>query len=108
MTVLPEDPTQAVNEITDIVKELIELTEKELTAHLTKDGVSIVAVQGDKEALTARYEIAAVEFVGRIDTFRTVEKTLLDELDRLQRDLAEKAKKNMEVIPVPVKEERAS
>jgi len=107
MPVLPQDPAQAVDEIIKIVESLIELTEKELTAHLMKDGVTMVAVQGDKEVLTHKYEEAAKEFAERIEQFRTVDKARLDKLDSLQRDLSDRAKESMNVIKVPVKEEKA-
>ena len=98
MSVLPQDPTQAVDTLIKIVEELTELTDKEMTAHMMKDGVTIVAVQADKEIATSKYEAAALEFTTRIEEFRIVDKAKLDQLDSLQRILSDRAKESMQVI----------
>ena len=90
--ILPQQPGEAVKLITKTVEELLEVMEQESLAMMTKDGVSFTAAQDQKQRISERYEKMTEEFKQRIMDFRVVDKALLDKLDALQRQLADKAR----------------
>lgn len=92
---LPADPIRAVRHITGIVEQLLKLMERESMALATGDGVSFTAVQTEKAVLSESYKVCAGEFKARLIEFRAVDKSLLDRLDALQRELAARSQENM-------------
>ena len=98
-TILPEDPTAAIQKLIDITAALNEKMEAESNALAMNDAVQYsVAEQGKDEAATI-YHKAAEEFGARADELRgKVDTALIDELEAAQRTLAETAQKNVEML----------
>lgn len=98
MSILPQDPTDAVKHLIRIAEQLVDIMEKEGRAMTMQDGVSFTAAQEDKTRLADSYHQAAEEFKQRLMDFRSVDRALLDKLDAVQRALLEKSKENMDVM----------
>jgi len=63
-----------------------------------RDGVSFTALQDRKDDLASRYEQASAEFKSRLPEFRRTDRSLLDRLEALQRDLAARTRENMDMM----------
>lgn len=97
-TLLPADPFLAVKKMVDITAMLNELLDKEAMALATSDTIMFSALQDEKNAASKTYEQAANEFTARVQSFRGVEATLLDEMERKQDELQQKAKASQKIM----------
>lgn len=97
-TFLPRDANQALRELIRLSRRLVDFSDQEGQALIKNDHLQFALVQQDKERLAEQYMRASEEFRGRIEDFRTADKGLLMQLDRLQAELKEKAANNNETI----------
>jgi hypothetical protein len=91
---LPLSPVTAVQHLIRVSQSLLMLAEKETQALLTNDMLAFSIIQYEKEKLAADYAKSSENFRGRLEEFRNMEPNLLARLEKLQRDLAEKASGN--------------
>lgn len=92
--ILPADPTEAVEMLIDITAHLKTVLEEEKRAISLKNEVALRDAEIVKEKLLPPYQQAATEFGQRLEEFRSVDKTLLDELQGLQDALGIVAREN--------------
>jgi hypothetical protein len=95
---VPLSPQAAVQNLIRISQSLMVLAEKETQALLFKDLLAFSILQYEKEKIAGEYMSASKEFRTRLNEFRTVDKVLMSRLERLQKDLAEKATSNNALV----------
>ncbi len=95
---LPESSTLAVKTISDVVKELVEVMDKEAHALIMNDGIALTSLDAEKDQLSVKYEQMAKEFRARGDEFKSVDNLLIGQLEKLQTALAEKTQTNMDTM----------
>jgi hypothetical protein len=93
-TELPVNATAAIQRLIQVSQKLVDLSERETQALLQRDMLSFAIIQDEKESITKQYTQASENFRSRLEDFRTVEKSLLNRLELLQKNLAEKAHGN--------------
>lgn len=91
---LPANATAAIQKLIQVSQKLVELSERETQALLQRDMAAFAILQDEKEAIANQYTKASEEFRARLDDFRSVEKGLLNRLETLQKNLAEKTQGN--------------
>lgn len=96
--VLPENPMQAIKLITDTVKELIAVMDKEAHALATNDVLTLTSIEDEKDFLAVRYEKLALQFKERVSEFKSLDPMLIQQLNQLQADLADKTESNMQTL----------
>ncbi len=92
--ILPRDVNAALRELVRISKNLIEFADRETQALVTGDYMGFAFIGQDKESLAQRYMFASEEFRARLEDFRSADKPLLVQLNKLQAELKEKAESN--------------
>lgn len=94
-TILPADPTAAVQKLIDLSKHLKIVMEEEARAITLKNEVAMLDAETLKEKLLPQYQQAAQEFSARVEEFRgVVSQSALDELQSLQDALGAVAREN--------------
>ena len=91
---LPAGPVNAIQHLIRISQQLLLVAEKETQALLFKDMLAFSILQYEKEKLAMDYTAASEDFRNRIEEFRTIDKSFINRLERLQRELGEKATSN--------------
>lgn len=91
---LPVNATAAIQKLIQVSQKLVDLSERETQALLQRDMLSFAIIQDEKESISSQYTQASENFRRRLDDFRSVEKSLLNRLEGLQRTLAEKTQGN--------------
>jgi hypothetical protein len=91
---LPAGPVSAIQHLIRISQQLLLVAEKETQALLFKDLLAFSILQYEKEKLAHEYAAASEEFRARIEEFRNLDKSFINRLERLQRELGEKATSN--------------
>lgn len=97
-TLLPADPFLAVKEMVDITAMLNDLLDREAMALATSDTIMFSALQDEKNMVSKKYEKAANEFTARVESFRGVEKSILDEMEKKQDELQQKAQASQKIM----------
>ena len=95
---LADDPAKAVKQVTDMVKRLLELMEKEEMALVQQDALAFNSLQDEKQKIAEQYQKAAEEFKHRLTEMRQVDKTILDNMEKAQDDLRLKTEHNMHLM----------
>lgn len=96
--ILPENPMQAIKALTDTVKELIVIMDREAHALATNDVLTLTSIEDEKDFLAIRYEKLATEFKNRTADFKAIDMMLIEQLGKLQNELAEKTASNMQTL----------
>ncbi len=92
--ILPQDVNHALRELVRLSKRLVEFSDQETQALIKNDHMQFALIQQDKERLAEQYMRASEEFRSRLDDFKKADKGLLMQLDKLQKELKEKAESN--------------
>ena len=87
---LPANATAAIQRLIQVSQKLVDLSERETQALLQRDMLTFAILQDEKESIANQYTQASEEFRARLEDFRNVEKPLLNRLELLQKNLAEK------------------
>ncbi|HOO82285.1 MAG TPA: hypothetical protein PK513_07265 [Alphaproteobacteria bacterium] len=98
LNVLPQEPSMALNMLIRLTNNLSVLADREAQALAQNDMVTFAILQDEKILVTEQYVAASEEFRSKLNTYRGADSSLLDRLERLQRDLGEKTKGNNEVV----------
>lgn len=93
-TILPQDPAEAVSVMTEITRRMLIAMKEESRAISIKNEVAMQDVEMLKEKLLPMYQLAAQEFSGRAEEFRSINPTLLVELEDVQNELVAVAREN--------------
>ena len=97
--ILPNDPAQAVQKMTEITTELANFIEAESNAVAMNDEVSFTMAEGTKTPAAERYHAAAQEFRGRISQIRGhVGPQFIDRLEDAKNHLQSVTKQNLEML----------
>ncbi len=96
--VLQPDVNASLSELVSITRKLIGFADQETQCLITHDHIGFAFTQRDKENLAARYMKASEEFRNHVEDFKTADRGLLMQLDRLQKDLKEKTSNNNVLI----------
>lgn len=91
---LPANATAAIQRLIQVSQKLVDLSERETQALLQRDMLTFAILQDEKESIASQYTRASEEFRARLEDFRNVEKPLLNRLETLQKNLAEKTQGN--------------
>ncbi len=92
--ILPADPAAAIERLIEITARMKAVMEEEARGIALKNEVAMQDAETLKDKLLPQYEQAAREFSQRVEEFRDVRKSLLDELQGLQDDLAAVTREN--------------
>lgn len=95
---LPGSPVAALQALIRLSQSLLTLAEKETQALLLNDMLAFALLQHEKEKLAGDYAKASEEFRSRLEEFRNADRMLLGRLERLQKEMAEKASGNNMLI----------
>ena len=98
VTILSNDPTAAIRQLITLSRKLCQFADQETNALAMGDMMRFAYSQQDKEKLAQEYTAASEEFRARLEQFRGVDKTLLNELDKLQSELKKKSEDNNVII----------
>lgn len=93
-TILPEDPHEAVSVMMEITRRMLSAMQGEASAINRQSEAAMLDVEMFKEKLLPMYQMAAEEFANRIDDFRTVNPSLLNDLQTVQDELGKAAREN--------------
>lgn len=93
-TILPQDPAEAVSVMMEITRRMLIAMREEARAIGIKNETAMQDVEVLKEKLLPMYQMAAQEFSQRIEEFRGIDSSLLDELQALQDELGAVAREN--------------
>ncbi|MBK9561637.1 MAG: hypothetical protein IPO54_00605 [Micavibrio sp.] len=91
---LPANATAAIQRLIQVSQKLVDLSERETQALLQRDMLTFAILEDEKESIANQYTQASEEFRARLEDFRNVEKPLLNRLELLQKNLAEKTQGN--------------
>lgn len=94
--ILPEDATQAINTLIRLTKSLCLMADREASAIAHDDMMALAILQDEKTKLAEQYMRACEEFRNRIEEFRGVDAALIGRLEKLQKELGERAHSNNE------------
>ncbi|MBL4805564.1 MAG: hypothetical protein JKY71_11965 [Alphaproteobacteria bacterium] len=94
--ILPEDATQATNSLIRLTKSLCLMADREASAIAHDDMMALAILQDEKAKLAGQYMQACEEFRDRIEEFRSVDTALIGRLEKLQKELGERAHSNNE------------
>lgn len=97
-SVLSSDPVRATHELIGILGALGGIIDEESNTLASGNSIGFVALQEVKERAADTYQKAAAEFRQRLEEFRKVDKTLIARLEITQRDFAERARTNLEIL----------
>ncbi len=98
ITILPQDPRQAILELIKVTQKLVDIAEREAQALAQDDMLSFAILQDEKAYISERYVKLSEEFRGRLNDFRGTDKTMLDRLDKLQVTLGKKSRENNAIV----------
>ncbi len=93
-TILPEDPAEAVSVMTEITRRMLIAMKGEASAINQQSEAAMLDVEMLKEKLLPMYQMAAEEFADRIEDFRDVNPSLLNDLQAVQEELSNVAREN--------------
>lgn len=96
--VLPEDAAKALNMLNRLTLNLCSMADREATALAQNDMVAFSILQDEKALTSEQYVKACTEFRDNINAYRNSDPTLLDRLEKLQKDLAEKTQENNKAV----------
>ncbi len=96
--VLPREPERAMQHMITLSQKLINIAEAETQNLVQNDIVGFAILQDEKEKVTNSYARASREFRDRLNEFRGVERSMLDRLDALQKDLAIRTQSNNVIV----------
>ena len=96
--VLAADANAALRELVRISRKLVDFTDQETQSLVTNDYVRFAFTQQDKERLAERYSKASEEFRTRLEDFRSADKSILMQLDKIQNELKDKTENNNVLI----------
>ncbi len=96
--VLPADAALALRKLMTLTRGLIDFAEKEERAITLGDVVQLSSLQDDKEKLAVGYAQASAEFRDRIEDFRSMDRRMIGDLEKLQNVLGEKTLHNNGLI----------
>ncbi len=97
-TLLPQEKSQAISALIKVTQGLLDLAESESMALMQNDMTTFAILQDEKEDMAKRYTQASHEFRARLESFRGVDRTLLNRLESLQNALGEKNRNNNSFI----------
>lgn len=97
-SVLPEDKATAIRHLTKLTKYLIDIAEKECQAILQQDMMAFSIIQFEKEKAAEEYRQSSIAFRTRIEEFRGTDSAILNNLERLQTELAHRMQSNGKMI----------
>jgi len=92
--ILPQEKSQALSALIRITQNLLHLADSEAQALMQNDLTSFAILQDEKSQIAEHYAAASKEFRARIEEFRGADRTLLNRLEALQKDLGEKTSNN--------------
>lgn len=95
---LDHSPVAALKALIKITQALVDFSDREGQALAKNDMLDFAIMQDEKTVLTQRYVQMSNEFRMRLEEFRGSDAALLDRLEALQKELAEKSKSNNQVI----------
>lgn len=93
-TILPLDPAEAVSVMTEITRRMLIAMKGEASAIGQQNEAAMLDVEVLKEKLLPMYQMAAQEFASRIEEFRDVNPSLLNDLQSVQEELGTIAREN--------------
>lgn len=96
--VLPADAALALRKLMTLTRGLIDFAEKEERAITLGDVVQLSSLQDEKEKLAVGYAQASAEFRDRIEDFRSMDRRMIGDLEKLQNVLGEKTLHNNGLI----------
>lgn len=96
--ILGTNVNHALQELIRLSKRLSDYADMETKSLVTQDHMLFAFTQRDKESMAERYALASEEFRDRLDEFRSADRGLLMQLERLQDGLKEKTQSNNEMI----------
>lgn len=91
---LAMDANVAVSQLIKLTQNLVDYAEQETGALVRNDSIRLAGIQHDKEKMALKYARCSAEFRARIEEFRNVDRTLLDQLESAQNDLSRKTAEN--------------
>ena len=94
VNILPADPTAAVEMLIEITARMKAVMEEEARSIVRGSEAAMQDVESLKNKILPQYEQAAAEFSQRVEEFRGVRKSLLDEMQGLQDALAAVTREN--------------
>lgn len=106
--ILGTQPNLAMQEMIKISRKLVSLAEQETQKLVQNDLLGFAILQDEKNSMAQRYMQASKEFRTRINEFRSVDQNLLENLNGLQKDLAEKTQANNTIVKRMREQARAS
>lgn len=92
--ILSDKPDVAMQDLIKVTRRLVNLAGREAQALATNDLMTFAIMQDEKAQLAERYVTMSREFRARVDEFRSIDSSLLDRLDALQKELADVFKDN--------------
>lgn len=95
---LSEDVNEALRQLVTLSNRLLDYTDQETQTLIKNDHMNFAFIQRDKERIAYRYAGACAEFHGRLDEFRSADKGLILQLDKLQNALKEKTVNNNKMV----------
>lgn len=93
-SVLPADPVAAIQMLMDITLEMKQVMEDEARAIALRNEVGMLDAETQKAKILPRYQQAAQEFRARMEEFRKISPSLLDQLQDTQDSLGAVTKDN--------------
>jgi len=95
---LSPDSDRAVQQMIMLSQKLVSMAETETQNLIQNDIFSFAVLQDEKEKVANSYVKASAEFRKRLNEFRGIDRSLLDRLDTLQQDLAQRTKSNNVIV----------
>ena len=96
--ILAADANAALRELVRISRKLVNFIDQETQSLVTNDHMRFAFTQQDKERLAERYSKASEEFRTRLEDFRSADKSILMQLDKIQGELRDKTENNNVLI----------
>ena len=96
--ILIHDVDHALRELVRLSKKLVDFADQETQSLIKGDHLGFAMTQQEKESLAVQYTKASEEFRDRLEDFRTADKGILMQLDKLQTELKEKTENNNMLI----------
>jgi|GEM_PF-2800978 hypothetical protein len=93
-TILPADPKEAMATLMRLTRGMLIMMREEARSISIRNEVAMLDAEALKERLLPEYQQAAQEFSQRIEEFRGMDPSLLDELQALQDELGAIAREN--------------
>lgn len=106
--ILPAEKSQAIQMLVRVTQNLISLAEREAQSLTQNDLVTFAILQDEKAIVAEHYTRVSEEFRSKLNLYRGADKNLLNRLEKLQNDLAEKTRDNNTIVSAMYERSRTS